>query len=180
MGSKRAAEWLTLSTFNTVVLICSTVDERLVCFQSRAILGNTSVELSCNYILIICCCSVTKWCLNLYDPVSSNPPGSSVHAISQARILKQLSLPFPGIFPIRGSNLHLLHWQADSLPLRHLGSPYLHICSSNILLPTVIPKAELLRVCSKLHLSILIPISFLQQRIHFYCCTTFQTLHIPS
>ena len=27
-----------------------------------------------------------------------------------------------GIFPTRGSNLQLLHWQADSLPLSHLGS----------------------------------------------------------
>ena len=36
-------------------------------------------------------------------------------------------LPFPpqGIFPTQGSNLslqHLLHWQRDSFPLRHLGS----------------------------------------------------------
>ena len=34
---------------------------------------------------------------------------------------------FPqGIFPTQGSNLgllHLVHWQADSLPLSHLGSP---------------------------------------------------------
>ena len=31
-------------------------------------------------------------------------------------------LPFPlgGIFPTWGSNLHLLHWQADSLPMSHL------------------------------------------------------------
>ena len=28
-----------------------------------------------------------------------------------------------GIFAIQGSNLCLLHWQADSLPLRHLGRP---------------------------------------------------------
>ena len=28
-----------------------------------------------------------------------------------------------GIFPSQGSNLHLLHWQAYSLPPRHLGSP---------------------------------------------------------
>ena len=28
-----------------------------------------------------------------------------------------------GIFPDQGSNLCLLHWQADSLPLRHQGSP---------------------------------------------------------
>ena len=28
-----------------------------------------------------------------------------------------------GIFPDQGSNSCLLHWQADSLPLRHQGSP---------------------------------------------------------
>ena len=27
-----------------------------------------------------------------------------------------------GIFPTQGSNLHLLHWQAGSLPLSHQGS----------------------------------------------------------
>ena len=29
-----------------------------------------------------------------------------------------------GIFPIQGSNPHFLHWQVDSLPLSHLGSPW--------------------------------------------------------
>ena len=29
-----------------------------------------------------------------------------------------------GIFPDQGLNLSLLHWQADSLPLSHLGSHY--------------------------------------------------------
>ena len=28
-----------------------------------------------------------------------------------------------GTFPTQGSNLHFLHWQADSLPLNHQGSP---------------------------------------------------------
>ena len=28
------------------------------------------------------------------------------------------------IFPTQGSNPHLLHWQADSLPRRHLASPW--------------------------------------------------------
>ena len=38
-------------------------------------------------------------------------------------------LPFipPGIFPSEGLNLRLLHWQADSLPLSHLGSPSLGV-----------------------------------------------------
>ena len=30
-----------------------------------------------------------------------------------------------GIFLTQGSNPRLLHWQADSLPLNHLGSPLL-------------------------------------------------------
>ena len=28
-----------------------------------------------------------------------------------------------GFFPTQGLNLHPLHWQVDSLPLSHLGSP---------------------------------------------------------
>ena len=34
-----------------------------------------------------------------------------------------LPFPSPGHLPDQGSNLHLLHGQADSLPLGHLGSP---------------------------------------------------------
>ena len=34
-----------------------------------------------------------------------------------------------GIFPDQGSNLCPLHWQADSQPLRHQGSPYFHFYS---------------------------------------------------
>ena len=35
------------------------------------------------------------------------------------------------IFPTQGLNLHLLRWQADSLPLSHLGSPKTCLCSKN-------------------------------------------------
>ena len=135
-----------------------------------------------------------------------SPPGSSVHGISQARILERVSMPssrasswprgwtkvsgsfctdiwilyhsatwescllgrsvmsdscnptdyiacqtclsmefprqecwssflFQGIFPTQGSNphlLHLLHWQADSLPLVHLGSPRLILSAGHL------------------------------------------------
>ena len=50
-------------------------------------------------------------------------PGSSVHGIFQARILEGLPFPAPWDLPDLGSNLnllHLLHWQADSLP----GKPF--------------------------------------------------------
>ena len=68
----------------------------------------------------------TQWCPTC-NPMDCSPPvrllcpwdfpgkntGGGCHSLLQ------------GIFPTQGSNLcllHLLHWQADSLPLHHLGS----------------------------------------------------------
>ena len=68
------------------------------------------------------CCSVTTLQPTLlWAPCS--PPGSSVHGISQARILSGLSFPSPGTLTTQGSNPSLLYWQAVSLPLSHQGSP---------------------------------------------------------
>ena len=52
--------------------------------------------------------------------MDGSPPGSSVHGISQARIVDPL---FQGIFSTQRLNLCLLSWQADSLLLSHQGSP---------------------------------------------------------
>ena len=41
-----------------------------------------------------------------------------------------LSFPSPGDLPAQGSNPHLLHWQVNSLPLSHLGSPCWRVPSS--------------------------------------------------
>ena len=45
---------------------------------------------------IICCCGcvVTKSCLTLWHPRHCSPPGSSVHGISQARILEWAAISF--------------------------------------------------------------------------------------
>ena len=40
-------------------------------------------------------CLVTKSCQTLCDPMDCNPPGSSVHGISQARILEWVVISFP-------------------------------------------------------------------------------------
>ena len=58
-----------------------------------------------------------------------SPPGSSVQAIFQARIL-ELGCHFllQGIFPTQGWNMCLLHWKAHSLPLHHLGWSKMHLC----------------------------------------------------
>ena len=50
--------------------------------------------------------------------------GSSVHGISQARILEWVAIPFSrGIFPTQGSNLGHLHCRWILSHLSHQGSP---------------------------------------------------------
>ena len=43
-----------------------------------------------------------------------------------------------GIFPDQGSNPCPLHWQADSQPLRHQGSPQLQFCCASFLCPFLV------------------------------------------
>ena len=70
------------------------------------------------------CCLVAKWGPTLHKHVDCNPAGSSVYWISQSRILEQIAVSFSrGIFPTQRSNLHLWHWQVNSLPLSHQGNP---------------------------------------------------------
>ena len=42
-------------------------------------------------------CSVAQSCLTLFDPMDCNPPGSSVHRILQARLLKRVAVPFSSL-----------------------------------------------------------------------------------
>ena len=65
------------------------------------------------------------------DPMDYSPLGSTLHGISQARILViEMGCHFflQGIFSTQGSNLRLLHlrrwhWRAGSLPLVLPGEP---------------------------------------------------------
>ena len=45
-------------------------------------------------VLIICCCLIIKLCLTLCNPLSYSLPVSSVHGISQVRILEWVAIPF--------------------------------------------------------------------------------------
>ena len=75
----------------------------------------------------VCCWLVTQLCPTFGDPMDCSPSGSSAHGISQARVLEWVAISFSrGIFLTQGLNLHLLHWQMDSLPMRHLRRPYIH------------------------------------------------------
>ena len=61
------------------------------------------------------------------DPKDYSPPGSFVQGDFPGKnSLVGCHFLFQGIFPTQGSNPHLLclmHWQGESLPLFHLGSP---------------------------------------------------------
>ena len=73
-----------------------------------------------------------------------SPPGSSVHGISQARILEGVAISFS-----RGSSwLRSPALQADSLPLSHLGSPVIipALQQGNWLRESDFPKALALAV----------------------------------
>ena len=76
-------------------------------------------------------CSFTQPCLTLCDHTVCSPPGSSVHGIFPSKDTGVgCHFLLQGIFLTQGSNpslLHLLHWQAESLPLSHLGK---HLYSS--------------------------------------------------
>ena len=77
------------------------------------------------YMCFACICAQSR--PPLLEPVGSSLPGSSVHGIFQARILEWVAISSsrgstcPGIELVSPASLHL---QADSLPLCHLGSPY--------------------------------------------------------
>ena len=74
----------------------------------------------------MCCCYLdAQSCLTLCNPMESSPPGSSVYGVSQARLAEWVACHalLQGIFLTQGSNPRLLHWQVDSLPLSHQGSP---------------------------------------------------------
>ena len=44
---------------------------------------------------VVCCvCSDAQSCLTLCNPMGCSPPGSSVHGISQARILEWVAISF--------------------------------------------------------------------------------------
>ena len=73
------------------------------------------------------------------------------HGLQPARLLCPWNYPHKNIgvdchfllhrfFPTQGSNLQLmqlLHWQAESLPLRHLGSP-LYCCESESIICSIV------------------------------------------
>ena len=69
--------------------------------------------------------------MTLCDPMGCSPPGSSVQGdFPRKNTEMDCRFLLQGIFPPQGSNLHLLHWQVDSLLSSHLGSPFSAVSDS--------------------------------------------------
>ena len=64
----------------------------------------------------LCCCLVAKLCPSVCDPMDCRPPGSSVHGISQARILEWVTMSFS-----RGSS-----WPRDGTHVFCIGRQILY------------------------------------------------------
>ena len=73
-------------------------------------------------------------CMNACSVTSVGSDSLRPYGLQPARLLCLCDSPgkntgvscpvlLPGIFPTRGSNLRLLHWQVDSLPLSHQRNP---------------------------------------------------------
>ena len=78
---------------------------------------NTTLFIDCGGGL------VTRSCPTLCDPLDCSPPGSSVHAILQPRILEGLPFPSPGNLPDPGIKPRSPTLQTDSLPTELPGKP---------------------------------------------------------
>ena len=50
-------------------------------------------------ISVLCCAKLLQSCLTLCDPMDCSPPGSSVHGVSQARILKRVTISYSRDLP---------------------------------------------------------------------------------
>ena len=60
---------------------------RLTLIEQSVIILWNSTQLPSRAALAHCCWLVAQLCLTLCDPIACNPPGNSVHGISQLRIL---------------------------------------------------------------------------------------------
>ena len=81
-----------------------------------------------------------------------SPPGSSVHGVSQTRILEWLPISFQWIFPNQGLNpslLWLLHWLADSLPPSATWEAYIKCIQSYVSLALNLDERLLLGACTE-------------------------------
>ena len=74
-----------------------------------------------------CVCELSRSAMSLCDPMDCSPPGSSVHRISQARILEQVAISFSRDIPAPGIKPEFLYLAVRFFTTELPGKP-LHQC----------------------------------------------------
>ena len=82
------------------------------------------IYLHAKYISRMCCCLVTKLCPTLLPTMNCRPQDSSVHRVSQARILEWVAISFSKGSSLPGDQTHisctgrwvLYHWATKKAP----------------------------------------------------------------
>ena len=88
-------EYREIHTTNSLIKIGKIFEQ--IFYQRRDTNGREACEKMLNIVSHCCCCCcylATKSCPTLCNPMNCSPPGSSVHAISQARILEWIAISF--------------------------------------------------------------------------------------
>ena len=112
------------------------------------------------YRLCVCVCVCVSVCVCSHSAMSDSlhahdcsPPGSSVHGDFPAKnTAVGCHFLLQGIFPIQGLNLNLLcllHFQADSSPLCHLGN--LDVYSYKVILTSLVIISLNHFLCARYH-----------------------------
>ena len=81
---------------------------------------------------VLCCVASLQSCPTLYDPMDHSPPGSSVHGVSQARMLEQVAMPQARVLEqVTMPQARVLEWVA--MPsFRGPSQPRDQTCISNV------------------------------------------------
>ena len=105
-----------------------------------------SYQLSTLAIIVYMTCECTQSCPTLCNPVDHGLPGSSVHGISQRRILDQIPFPTPRDLPDPGIEYHVFPALAGRLFINvPPGKPlvvYMSIPISQSILPPLSPGSH--------------------------------------
>ena len=114
--------------------------EMIICFSSSVLLMWYIILTDLQMLNHPCIHGINptqSWCCCCCCSVAHSGPTLRPYGLQASRLLCLWNFPgknmgagchflLQGIFPSQGLNLrllHLLHWQVDSLPLSHLGSP---------------------------------------------------------